>query len=129
MSLAARISKVLARPVAGPAVASDADERRWAKRKARNLPAWLSSDRLQASVPCVILDMSSTGAKLEIGAGRQSPVASADGLPDSLALVIASDEIQVACKVAWRNGAQLGVRFSGISQPRPRPRVVVKRRK
>ena len=65
-----------------PAPAAKQDERRWAQRKPRSLPALLLSDRLQSHVPCVVRDLSSTGARIEIVVGRDTPVRSADGLPD-----------------------------------------------
>lgn len=125
MTVTARIQQVLKRkPDAGPDEA--AENRRWAQRKPRSLPAYLLSERLQGAVQCVVRDMSSTGAKLQLAAG--ATVKAADDVPETFTLYLLTDEIEVDCAVAWRRASSLGVRFTSTTRPRPRPRVVRRRK-
>lgn len=106
-----------------PAPAAKQDERRWAQRKPRSLPALLLSDRLQSHVPCVVRDLSSTGARIEIVVGRDTPVRSADGLPDRLTLYMVTDEMEVDCEVHRRDGVFAGLRFTSTTRLRLRPKA------
>ncbi len=99
------------------------DERRWAQRKPRSLPAYLLSDRLQSQVPCIVRDLSSTGARIEIVLGRDTVVRSADDLPDRLALYMVTDEMEVDCEVRRRDGSFAGLRFTSTTRLRLRPKA------
>lgn len=55
------------------------------------------------SVPCTILDVSSTGAGLEIVSALRPP--------DRFTLIW-SDGLRKSCQVAWRRGKRLGVAFT-----------------
>lgn len=103
------------------------DERRFAGRRQRSLPAYILSDRLTAAVPCIVRDLSSTGAKLELVLGRDTPVTSVDGLSDDFVLYVMVDEVEMDCAVAWRRGTMIGVRFTGIARHRPRRTSTVRR--
>ena len=106
-----------------------ADERRWAQRKPRSLPAYILSQRLSSSVPAIVRDLSSTGAKIEIVLGRDTVVSSADSLPDKVTLFLVSDEMEVDGTVAWRAGNFVGIRFTSASRPRPRPKAIRRKAK
>jgi hypothetical protein len=54
-------------------------------------------------IECVIRNMSSTGAKIELAA----PIA----LPDTFKLIIKPEIITRSCKVVWRSGHRIGVQF------------------
>ena len=110
-------------PVARATVAANPDERRWAQRKPRSLPAFLLSDRLQSQVPCIVRDLSSTGARVEIVLGRDTAVRSADELPDRLTLYMVTDEMEVDCEVRRRDGNFAGLRFTSTTRLRPRPKA------
>lgn len=103
------------------------DERRFAGRRQRSLPAYVLSDRLTAAVPCIVRDLSSTGARLELVLGRDTPVTSVDGLSDTFVLYIMVDEVEMDCAVAWRRGSMIGVRFAGIARHRPRRASLTRR--
>jgi len=54
--------------------------------------------------PCWILDISDSGARLNIGAQRE--------LPDFFTLrVTSTDAVRRSCKLVWRKGNEIGVRF------------------
>lgn len=103
------------------------DDRRFAGRRQRSLPAYILSDRLTAAVPCIVRDLSSTGSKLELVLGRDTPVTSVEGLTDTFVLYVMVDEVEMDCAVAWRRGSMIGVRFTGIARPRPRRASLVRR--
>ena len=119
---AAATSANRAQPIPPPG--TGADERRWAQRKPRSLPAFLLCERLSAAIPAVVRDLSSTGAKIELVLGRDTVVSSADGIPDRLTVYMVSDEMEVDGVIAWRAGNFIGVRFTSASRSRPRPKAM-----
>lgn len=54
-------------------------------------------------VPCVLLDISPDGARLAL------PTQS---VPDDLHLVVEREAISRPCRVVWRKGEEVGVRFT-----------------
>jgi hypothetical protein len=55
------------------------------------------------TIDCIIRNMSETGAQLA--------VQSAGAIPDEFSLLIKPEMRKQACKVAWRSGDRIGVRF------------------
>jgi PilZ domain len=54
--------------------------------------------------PCWILDISDSGARLNIGTQRD--------VPDFFVLrVTSTDAVRRPCKLVWRKGSEVGVRF------------------
>jgi hypothetical protein len=72
-------------------------------RRVRYLSAWLFVNG-QADRECHILDVSSRGAKITVQAPSQVPARF------ELA-IFRNDEKRRLCKVAWRRGKMLGVKF------------------
>lgn len=106
---------------AGPFASSLEDERRWATRKSCATAGIIMTPALAIPVPCIIRDMSTTGARLEIreaGAVAGSKLK----LPSTFMLVIRTDRFEVDCAIQWRRGGEIGVRF--LAAPRPVARVV-----
>jgi hypothetical protein len=60
------------------------------------------------TIPCLVRDVSATGARLRIEASVTAP--------DTFDLVIDLDGMEASCQVVWRKGADLGVRF--LAAPR-----------
>lgn len=56
------------------------------------------------TLPCVVRDISDTGAKLKVDTGRHPP--------DHFQLQIELDGLVANCMVVWRDGQQLGVEFT-----------------
>ncbi len=62
-------------------------------------------------VSCRMLDVSGTGARLE--------VKGADSLPDQLVLVLSHDgRLRRQCSVVWRSETAIGVEFAANGLPR-----------
>ena len=73
-------------------------------RKSLSQPGWITLDGGFAARPCVVQDMSSTGAKITI----EDP----NVLPAKLRLAFARDaRTGRNCEVVWRRGSSVGVRF------------------
>lgn len=111
------------------AIDAKEDERRFAQRKPRSLPAYLISDRLTAAVPAIVRDLSSTGAKIELVLGRDTVVSSAEGLPAKMTLYMVTDEMEVDISMAWREGNFIGVRFTSLSRARARQKIARRKAK
>ena len=73
-------------------------------RKSLQQPGWITLEGGFAARPCVVQDMSSTGAKITI----DDP----NSLPGKLRLALSRDaRTGRRCEVVWRRGKAVGVRF------------------
>jgi hypothetical protein len=73
-------------------------------RKSLRQPGWITLDGGFAVRPCVVQDISSTGAKITAD--------NASALPGTLRLAFARDaKTGRNCQVVWRRGNSIGVRF------------------
>ncbi len=104
------------------AVTAKADEKRFAPRRKGQLPAMIHMDGVVTAVPCLIRDMSTTGAKLELRAGWDNPFSSGVSLNDRLQLVVRMDRVVYECKIVRRSATELGVKFT--APPKPLTKVV-----
>lgn len=115
--------QALGRPVAGPARPQEIeDNRRWARRKTRNAPATIIYPGITTPVPCIVRDTSSTGAMLEMVRDRFNPEGSTRIVEEEFTLTITLDRTSVNCRVAWRVGSRLGIRFLGPTVTLPAPK-------
>jgi hypothetical protein len=73
-------------------------------RKSLQQPGWITLDGGFAARPCVVRDMSITGAKITVD--------DSNVLPGRLRLAFARDaRTGRNCEVVWRRGKSLGVKF------------------
>jgi hypothetical protein len=73
-------------------------------RKSLQQPGWITLDGGFAARPCVVQDMSATGAKITVD--------DSNVLPGRLRLAFARDaRTGRNCEVVWRRGKSLGVKF------------------
>ena len=73
-------------------------------RKSLRQPGWISLDGGFAARPCVVQNMSSTGAKITIDDPNM--------LPAKLRLAFTRDaRTGRPCEVVWRRGKSVGVKF------------------
>jgi hypothetical protein len=78
--------------------------RRRDARKSVSQPGWITLDGGFAARPCVVQDMSTTGAKISV----DDP----NVLPGKFRLAFARDARNGRnCAVVWRRGKSLGVKF------------------
>lgn len=73
-------------------------------RKSVHQPGWITLEGGFAARPCVVQDLSSTGAKVT--------VEDSNALPGKLRLAFSRDaRTGRSCEVVWRRGKTLGVKF------------------
>ncbi len=88
-------------------------DRRKDRRQVINRAAKLQAELGALPRDCIITDLSRSGARIF-----------ADGIevPDNFALLISgSEETRRDCRVVWRLGGEVGLEFTGPSQPMRRP--------
>jgi hypothetical protein len=81
-------------------------ERRIAPRRNTNIAATIAFG-FSTTIPCIVRNVSETGAKLE--------VSKVTGIPDRFDLIVPGHRPQ-PCRVAWRAMKEMGVEYQG--QPR-----------
>ena len=99
--------------VADKQAAANSDSR-WAQRRRYRLPALVKLHG-RGEIPCMVLDISSTGLSLELMDGS-----SANSLPDSVTVYIPTENVCYDSAVIRRDGGQAGVKFTAP------PRMVAK---
>ncbi len=73
-------------------------------RKSLQQPGWITLEGGFAARPCVVRDISATGAKITMGDGNV--------LPARLKLAFSRDARKGRnCEVVWRRGASAGIKF------------------
>jgi hypothetical protein len=73
-------------------------------RKSVQQPGWITLDGGFAARPCVVRDLSSTGAKVTVD--------DSNALPGKLRLAFSRDaRTGRNCEVVWRRGKTVGVKF------------------
>jgi hypothetical protein len=73
-------------------------------RKSVQQPGWITLDGGFAARPCVVRDLSSTGAKVTV----DDP----NALPGKLRLAFSRDaRTGRRCEVVWRRGTTVGIKF------------------
>jgi len=73
-------------------------------RKSLRQPGWITLDGGFAARPCVVQDMSTTGAKITVD--------DSNVLPAKLRLAFSRDaRTGRNCEVVWRRGKSIGVKF------------------
>ncbi|MEM8689937.1 MAG: PilZ domain-containing protein [Pseudomonadota bacterium] len=85
-------------------VALDPSEKRTSPRRRALKAGVVSLNNGNITMPCVVRDISETGAKLKVDTGRHPP--------DHFQLQIELDGLMANCMVVWRDGQQLGVEFT-----------------
>lgn len=79
-------------------------EQRKNRRSAVRLGATILSAEGEVLAPCLMVDVSGTGARLIVQSSEQ--------IPDQFKLVLSRDgQLRRQCRVAWRRQKAIGVRF------------------
>jgi hypothetical protein len=107
------------------------DNRRWAHRRSSATAGYIYGGEIVDPVNCVILDTSSTGARIEIRALRGSRFHNINDLPKQFTIVFQIDRVAVDCAIAWRRGSELGIKFTSPARsiPAPKRKLVIKPKK
>lgn len=100
--------------------------KRWAKRKPASTPAKILFDGISTPFECVVRDISSTGAQVEMAKNKFNPDGSSDTVPNHFTLLIPLDRIAVDCLSMWRRGSRLGVKFTSMVRALPQPKPLMR---
>lgn len=92
-------------------------DRRFAPRRKGQIPAMVFFENTSVTMPCRIVDMSTTGARLELRAGWDSSVPSDI---DRVKLVLRSDRVMYECRIIRRAQTGIGLKFTAP------PRMIAK---
>ncbi len=102
-------------------IAEETDEElaegRRAPRKSQIMPAYVTSPEMANLIPARVVDMSATGAKIELTPMGRSTGVPMTHLPDRFVLVLRHDKMEVDCETVWREEWNVGVRFLGFPRP------------
>lgn len=87
--------------------------KRWAARKKSEIPGYIYSDKIQTAVRCIVRDVSSSGALVQLRKGPES--LTVDDIPETFTLVLKHyrEQTEVKCIVVRRFADGLGVRYAG----------------
>jgi hypothetical protein len=99
--------------VTAPGTKSHAEMRKFVRVPQRMRGGFLWSEKLIAARPCVIKDLSVTGARIDLAG---DPV-KLSLLADGARLYFSTEKHEIPCSVRWSKGKSLGLRFEG--KPRP----------
>lgn len=97
-------------------------DNRFAPRRQSAIPAQIYFDGTSVTSPCLIRDMSTTGARVELRGGWDNPFSSPESDIERIRLVIRADRVMYDCKIVRRDGNELGLKFAAA--PKPLTRVV-----
>lgn len=92
-------------------------ERRRAPRRQQVIAAYLTAPGMTNIIPARIIDMSATGARVEMTPLGRAGGVPAGNLPEHFILVLRHDRIEFDCTIAWQKEWLMGVRFLGMSRP------------
>ena len=87
---------------------TDNGDKRSAPRRRALKAGMISMNNGNITLPCLVRDISDTGAKIRTDVNRHPS--------DSFTLSIDLDGLVAHCEVVWREGQQLGVRFTSAPQ-------------
>lgn len=116
-----RLAAIMKRKAPPATAAASEDNRRWAHRRASASAGTLSAPEIGEPLPCVILDTSSTGARVKPHFARAARCQSIDDLPETFTLTFTMDRVAVDCSVAWRRKGEVGLKFISPARDVPKP--------
>jgi hypothetical protein len=91
---------------------STADERRASRRSCEFMTAaYVIAEQPPRAVSCLVRDMSSTGARLELERGMRTSSKQPADLPSIVVLYLGPSKTEARCRIAWREGRHFGVKF------------------
>lgn len=132
-TLGSGLSRIGTPAIVGSTDAALADNRRWAKRRDSATLATICSNDIGDPLPCVVLDSSSTGARIKPHFARAARCQNLKDLPAHLTLFFTIDRVAIDCKIAWRRDGEVGLEFvspaRSIPKPHPNPTTAPKRQR
>ena len=90
-------------PTHGGNQAASGDERGVVRRRVLKA-AIIAFNGRHSTLPCFVRDLSDAGARIRIDGSINAP--------DTFELLIELDGLEAECEVAWRQGDEIGIRFT-----------------
>lgn len=111
------IDQVLSKKKPAEEKAADYVEKRFAPRRKDQTPGIVYLENSTGSFPCLVKDMSTVGAQLELREGWDNPFTSGVSLNDRIRLVVRMHRVVYPCKIVRRGDKVLGVKFTAAPTP------------
>lgn len=111
------IDQVLSKKKPADEKAPDYVEKRFAPRRKDQTPGIVYLESSTGSFPCLVKDMSTVGAQLELREGWDNPFTSGVSLNDRIRLVVRMHRVVYPCKIVRRGEKVLGVKFTAAPTP------------
>ena len=92
-------------------------EHRSATRRAARTPGLIYPGGMAASIPCMIVDQSFSGACLKMQEGWVNPFLGSSSLGQSFTLLMRLDRMEVDCEIMRLEEFEIGVRFTSAARP------------
>ena len=92
-------------------------ENRRSTRRQSMTPGLIYPGGTAASIPCVVIDQSATGARLKMQTGWVNPFRGMSSLGQTFNLVMRLDRCEVNCEIIRIEENELGVRYTSVLQP------------
>jgi hypothetical protein len=93
------------------------ENRRTAARKSTRSLAYIVCPDTGKTEECVVLDVSASGAKIQLAPVIARPFSNQSRLPKTFKLVLRNDNTEIDCRVAWVNATSCGVEFTSRFRP------------
>jgi PilZ domain len=93
------------------------DNRRAASRKSTRALAYIVCGETGKTEECVVLDVSASGAKIQLNTVSARPFSNQPRLPKTFKLILRNDNTEIDCRVAWVNATSCGVEFTSRFRP------------
>jgi len=94
--------------------------KRWERRNTIDRRAQITLEGQVASLPCRMLNQSSSGAMIEMD-GTEAIAMRPTSQPGIVHLRMLHDRAEVACRMAWQQGDRIGLRFIAPIRSLPKP--------
>jgi hypothetical protein len=89
-----------------------ADERRASRRSSEfMMAAYVIAEQPLRAISCLVRDVSSSGARLELERGMRAKSRGTTDLPSFVILYLGPSKTEARCRIAWREGRHFGVKF------------------
>lgn len=111
------IDQVLSKKKPAEEKTADYVEKRFAPRRKDQTPGIVYLENSTGSFPCLVKDMSTVGAQLELREGWDNPFTSGVSLNDRIRLVVRMHRVVYPCKIVRRGDKVLGVKFTAAPAP------------
>lgn len=114
------LNSILGQPLPQQVSSVDLQSRdaRRAPRRRVCVPGLIGFPGYRMTVPCRLLDMSSTGIGTMIIEDNARRRRSALELPDRILLIMTHERLEVDCLIRWRDGERFGAQFTSMTRRR-----------